>query len=53
MSAAEQAHCIVTGELVDLSEQQVTSCSTASGSAGCTDGWPPDMTYSRVKPALT
>ncbi|ETV92068.1 hypothetical protein H310_13590 [Aphanomyces invadans] len=46
VGAAEPAHCIVTGELLDLSEQQVTSCSTASGSAGCNGGWPyAAMTY--------
>ncbi|ETV89810.1 hypothetical protein H310_15353, partial [Aphanomyces invadans] len=32
VGAAESAHCIVTKDLLDLSEQQVTSCSTESGS---------------------
>ncbi|RHY28576.1 hypothetical protein DYB32_005862 [Aphanomyces invadans] len=32
VGVAESAHCIVTGELLDLSEQQVTSCSTNGGS---------------------
>ncbi|ETV91600.1 hypothetical protein H310_13850 [Aphanomyces invadans] len=40
VGAAEPAHCIVTGELLDLSEQQVTSCSTDAGSDGCNGGWP-------------
>ncbi|ETW06588.1 hypothetical protein H310_02806 [Aphanomyces invadans] len=40
VSAAESAHCIVTRELLDLSEQQVTSCSTNGGSVGCRGGWP-------------
>ncbi|ETV92082.1 hypothetical protein H310_13501 [Aphanomyces invadans] len=39
VGAAEMAHCLVTGESLDLSEQQVTSCSTESGSAGCNGGW--------------
>ncbi|KAF0682272.1 hypothetical protein As57867_025494, partial [Aphanomyces stellatus] len=33
-------HCVATGELLDLSEQQVTSCSTEGGSMGCMGGWP-------------
>ncbi|ETW06595.1 hypothetical protein H310_02813 [Aphanomyces invadans] len=40
VGVAESAHCIVTGQLLDLSEQQVTSCSTNGGSVGCRGGWP-------------
>ncbi|OQS01232.1 cysteine protease family C01A [Achlya hypogyna] len=32
------AHCIATGTLLDLSYQQVTSCSTLGGSMGCDGG---------------
>ncbi|ETV92294.1 hypothetical protein H310_13352 [Aphanomyces invadans] len=43
---AESTRCIVTREPLDLPEQQVTSCSTESGSAGCNGGWPyAAMTY--------
>ncbi|KAF0682712.1 hypothetical protein As57867_007452, partial [Aphanomyces stellatus] len=38
--AAEMGHCVATGQLLDLSAQQVTSCSTEGGSAGCMGGWP-------------
>ncbi|RHY28649.1 hypothetical protein DYB32_005804 [Aphanomyces invadans] len=34
VGAAEMAHCLVTGKRLDLSEQQVTSCSTEYGTAG-------------------
>ncbi|KAF0691732.1 Aste57867_17096 [Aphanomyces stellatus] len=37
---AEMGHCITTGQLFVLSEQQVTSCSTDGGSQGCDGGWP-------------
>ncbi|CAK4685129.1 hypothetical protein LEN26_016665 [Aphanomyces euteiches] len=37
---AEMGHCIVTGNLYVLSEQQVTSCSTNGGSQGCDGGYP-------------
>ncbi|KAF0711432.1 Aste57867_5277 [Aphanomyces stellatus] len=40
VGAAEMGHCVATGELLVLSEQQVTSCSTGGGSAGCNGGWP-------------
>ncbi|KAF0696186.1 Aste57867_13046 [Aphanomyces stellatus] len=36
---AEMGHCIATGHLLDLSEQQVTSCSTNGGSQGCDGGF--------------
>ncbi|ETV89896.1 hypothetical protein H310_15262 [Aphanomyces invadans] len=46
VAAAEMAHCLVTGDRVDLSEQQVTSCSTVHGTAGCYGGMPQGaMTY--------
>ncbi|KAG9400931.1 hypothetical protein AC1031_009653 [Aphanomyces cochlioides] len=38
VGTAEFAHCIPTGENLDLSEQQVTSCDTAS--SGCKGGYP-------------
>ncbi|CAK4629131.1 hypothetical protein AeMF1_021859 [Aphanomyces euteiches] len=38
LGTAEFAHCIATGENLDLSEQQVTSCDTAS--SGCNGGYP-------------
>ncbi|CAK4755981.1 unnamed protein product [Aphanomyces euteiches] len=38
VGTAEFAHCIATGENLDLSEQQVTSCDTAS--SGCNGGYP-------------
>ncbi|KAF0715200.1 hypothetical protein As57867_002650, partial [Aphanomyces stellatus] len=37
---AESANCLVTGQLLDLSVQQVVSCSTNGGSEGCNGGWP-------------
>ncbi|KAF0718604.1 hypothetical protein As57867_001596, partial [Aphanomyces stellatus] len=37
---SEMAHCIVTGQLYVLSEQQVTSCDTANGNGGCNGGFP-------------
>ncbi|ETV75455.1 hypothetical protein H257_10296 [Aphanomyces astaci] len=40
VGTAESAHCLATGELIDLSEQQVTSCSTNGGGQGCQGGWP-------------
>ncbi|ETV90091.1 hypothetical protein H310_13513 [Aphanomyces invadans] len=46
VGAAEMAHCLVTGKRLDLSEQQVTSCSTEYGTAGCYGGLPQGaMTY--------
>ncbi|CAK4649498.1 unnamed protein product, partial [Aphanomyces euteiches] len=38
VGTAEFAHCIATGENLDLSEQQVTSCDKSSG--GCDGGYP-------------
>ncbi|RHY25877.1 hypothetical protein DYB32_008722 [Aphanomyces invadans] len=38
VGTAESAHCISTGELLDLSEQQVVSCSTLNN--GCSGGVP-------------
>ncbi|KAF0715547.1 Aste57867_3324 [Aphanomyces stellatus] len=38
VGVAEMGHCIATGEFVDLSEQQVTSCCTEGGSRGCMGG---------------
>ncbi|KAF0774092.1 hypothetical protein AaE_002096, partial [Aphanomyces astaci] len=40
VGVAEAAHCIATGNLLSLSVQQVTSCSTKGGSAGCNTGFP-------------
>ncbi|EQC40669.1 hypothetical protein SDRG_01747 [Saprolegnia diclina VS20] len=39
VGAAEMAHCIVTGKLLDLSEQQLVSCATSAGQ-GCKGGFP-------------
>ncbi|RHY20517.1 hypothetical protein DYB36_009278 [Aphanomyces astaci] len=47
---AESAHCIKTGTLLKLSEQQVTSCSTNGGSQGCNGGWPWYCTPSTTLP---
>ncbi|OQS03876.1 cysteine protease family C01A [Thraustotheca clavata] len=47
VAVAEQAHCLVTGNLLDLSEQQLVSCDSSSGQ-GCEGGWPwkaPDYQY--------
>ncbi|KAF0690161.1 Aste57867_18411 [Aphanomyces stellatus] len=41
VGTAETAHCLATGNLLDLSEQQVVSCSTNGGSQGCKGGFPP------------
>ncbi|RHY29486.1 hypothetical protein DYB32_005091 [Aphanomyces invadans] len=38
VGTAESAHCLSTGELLDLSEQQVVSCSTLNN--GCSGGVP-------------
>ncbi|KAF0691324.1 hypothetical protein As57867_017352, partial [Aphanomyces stellatus] len=40
VGVAEAAHCLATGELLSLSVQQVTSCSTEGGSQGCEGGFP-------------
>ncbi|KAF0704529.1 hypothetical protein As57867_007311, partial [Aphanomyces stellatus] len=37
--SSEMGHCLVTGQLLVLSEQQVTSCSTNGGSQGCNGGY--------------
>ncbi|KAF0691325.1 Aste57867_17413 [Aphanomyces stellatus] len=39
VDVAEAAHCLATGQLLSLSVQQVTSCST-QGSRGCNGGVP-------------
>ncbi|OQR88890.1 cysteine protease family C01A [Achlya hypogyna] len=36
--AIESAHCIATGKLLDLSEQQVVSCENKDGQQGCNGG---------------
>ncbi|OQR88952.1 cysteine protease family C01A [Achlya hypogyna] len=36
--AAESAHCIATGTLLDLAEQQVVDCDTAGYNQGCNGG---------------
>ncbi|KAF0715821.1 Aste57867_3190 [Aphanomyces stellatus] len=40
VGTVEAAHCLGAGELLDLSEQQIVSCSTNGGSMGCSGGWP-------------
>ncbi|KAF0688073.1 hypothetical protein As57867_008023, partial [Aphanomyces stellatus] len=40
VGVAEAAHCLATGQLLSLSVQQVTSCSTEGGSQGCNGGFP-------------
>ncbi|KAF0706305.1 hypothetical protein AaE_014183 [Aphanomyces astaci] len=42
IGAVETAHCLATGELLDLSEQQLISCSTNGGNNGCNGGNPPE-----------
>ncbi|KDO20995.1 hypothetical protein SPRG_13889 [Saprolegnia parasitica CBS 223.65] len=37
--ASAMGHCIVTGKLLDLSEQQLVSCAKGAG-MGCQGGWP-------------
>ncbi|RHY20542.1 hypothetical protein DYB32_010013 [Aphanomyces invadans] len=39
VGTSESAHCLASGELLDLSEQQVTSCSTNGYSNGCSGGY--------------
>ena len=39
VGAAEAAHCLMTGSLVDFSEQQLVSCASSAG-YGCQGGWP-------------
>ncbi|RHY08522.1 hypothetical protein DYB36_012634, partial [Aphanomyces astaci] len=38
IGAVESAHCIATGELLNLSEQQVLSCFTSGSNRGCNGG---------------
>ncbi|RHY82315.1 hypothetical protein DYB35_000744, partial [Aphanomyces astaci] len=40
VGVAEAAHCIATDQLLSLSVQEVTSCSTDGGSSGCNGGSP-------------
>ncbi|KDO20994.1 hypothetical protein SPRG_13888 [Saprolegnia parasitica CBS 223.65] len=37
--AAEMAHCLATGKLLNLAEQQLVSCANNAG-YGCNGGWP-------------
>nr|AIG55698.1 secreted protein [Thraustotheca clavata] len=39
VGAAEMAHCLVTGKLLDLAEQQLVDCASDAGQ-GCQGGWP-------------
>uniref|UniRef100_A0A4W5LG75 Peptidase C1A papain C-terminal domain-containing protein n=1 Tax=Hucho hucho TaxID=62062 RepID=A0A4W5LG75_9TELE len=39
VGAIETAHCLMTGSLVDFSEQQLVSCASSAGH-GCQGGWP-------------
>ncbi|OQR82187.1 cysteine protease family C01A, partial [Achlya hypogyna] len=39
VGASAMAHCIATGQLLDLSEQQLVSCASSAGQ-GCQGGWP-------------
>ncbi|OQR95342.1 cysteine protease family C01A, partial [Thraustotheca clavata] len=39
VGAVESAHCLVTGQLLDFSEQQLVSCASSAGQ-GCQGGWP-------------
>ncbi|OQR89640.1 cysteine protease family C01A [Achlya hypogyna] len=39
VGASEMAHCLGTGKLLDLSEQQLVSCAKNAGQ-GCQGGWP-------------
>ncbi|RHY18213.1 hypothetical protein DYB36_011712 [Aphanomyces astaci] len=40
IGAVETAHCLATGELLDLSEQQLISCSKKAPNQGCNGGNP-------------
>ncbi|RHZ40628.1 hypothetical protein DYB26_013513 [Aphanomyces astaci] len=42
IGTVETAHCIATGDLLDLSEQQLVSCSKNGGNKGCNGGSPSD-----------
>ncbi|KDO16940.1 hypothetical protein SPRG_17602 [Saprolegnia parasitica CBS 223.65] len=38
-AVVSSAHCLATGEAIDLSEQQVLSCTTPGGANGCRGGF--------------
>jgi C1A family cysteine protease len=39
VSTIESSYAILTGKLLDLSEQQLVDCSAAQGNEGCNGGW--------------
>ncbi|OQR98539.1 cysteine protease family C01A [Thraustotheca clavata] len=48
----ESAHCIATGTLLDIAEQQAVSCEVEDGQGGCEGGWPADSIDWMVKTGM-